>query len=316
MIAAVLACVVGLGLLAWAADQFVIGAARLATLWRISPLVIGAVLVGFGTSAPELLVSGLAASRGDADLGVGNIVGSNVANLTLVMGLAALLVPLSISSTVLRREVPLSLGAAVLFAVLVWDGLTVPEGVVLLVALAGALGWLLHHGRRDANDELLAEVEEFLHPDRAPRMWVESLRTLAGLALTVLGAQLLVGGATEIADELELSRGFVGLTLVAIGTSLPEVVTALAAARRREAELVVGNLLGSNLFNSLAVGGAVALLGPAQLVDPDVMRRSVLMMIGFMVLVAFLVVTHRRVGRIEAMTMLGLYGVSLVLLAR
>jgi cation:H+ antiporter len=270
VVVSILASVLGLVLLAKAADQLVAGAARLAALWRVPPIVIGALIIGFGTSAPELMVSGLAAAGGDIGLAIGNVVGSNIANLSLVLGLAALLVPVAVASGVVRREMPLSAAAAAVFAVLVWNGLTPIDGVVLAAGLVAAVAITLRGTRTGSDAELAGEVSEYLaEEDGAPtRVGGEVARTLLGLALTLLGAQLLVSGATDIASDLGLSEGFVGLTLVAVGTSLPELVTAIAAARRGEDELIVGNLVGSDILNSLAVGAVIALVGPGALDDP------------------------------------------------
>ncbi|MDH3293497.1 MAG: sodium:calcium antiporter, partial [Acidimicrobiia bacterium] len=233
---AIIQVAVGLWLLTRAADEFVEGAANVASTLRISPVVIGAVVVGFGTSAPELLVSGLAAWNGDVDLGVGNVVGSNVANLTLVLGAAALIVILRVSPGVLAREAPLSLLAVLLFAYFTTGGLGRIEGIILLVALASAMTWIVIGG--------VTQLNEDHSLDEGGPLGVQAIRTGVGLVGTVVGAQLLVWGASALADAAGVSGGFVGFTLVAIGTSLPELVTAVAAARKGETELILGNLLG------------------------------------------------------------------------
>ncbi len=300
MIFAILAVVAGLVLLTFAADQFVLGGARLATSLNMSPIVIGAVVLGFGTSAPELLVSGIAASRGELALGVGNVVGSNVANLSLVLGAAALISPLPLPAKAIGREAPLAFVAAGLFAVLVQGGLSRTEGIIMLMILVAAIGWLLMSGEAD-----VAIDEEFLEDETS--VSYEVGRTLVGLVGTVAGAQLLVEGATWIAEDLGLSGGFVGLTMVAIGTSLPELVTAVAAARRNETELIVGNLLGSNLFNSLAVGGAIAVIGPGAVGDDSVAVTGVLLMMVVSTVAILFMLTKRLVVRWEAVVLLLLY---------
>jgi cation:H+ antiporter len=304
------AVAVGVVLLAVAADQFVIGAARLAGILRISPVIIGAVVVGFGTSTPELLVSGLAANRGNIDVGLGNVVGSNVANLTLILGAAALMLPITIRSMVLKREAPLSVASVVVFAVIVQGGIGTVEGVVLLVLLAGALLVVLK-GPGGDDTELVAEVLEEFGLSRHGFV-PEAVRTLLGLLGTVAGAWALVWGAEGIADEFGLSGGFVGLSLVAVGTSLPELVTAVAAARHGEQELVVGNLLGSNLFNSFAVGGLIGLVGPDIVPDDSLMIVGVLFMVAVAILAFVLMVTGRRVSRWEGAGLLVLFVVFLV----
>lgn len=322
----------GFLLLARAADEFVVGAARLASALQVSPIVIGAVVIGFGTSAPEMLVSGLAAARGDTDLGVGNVLGSNIANLALVLPVAAIAGSVRVASATVRREVPVAAVSACAFVVLVWDGLTRTEGVVLAVALGLALANVIGSGRRLGDEELAEEVEEYLvegledgpasaragadrdGADQSVRPGVEVARTLVGLVLTITGAQLLVTGATRIADDLGLAEGFVGLTLVAIGTSLPELVTAVVASRKGEDELIVGNLLGSNVFNSLGVGAVIAVVGPGPLTDPGVVHRAGVGLVVIVVLSWMAMGRRLEVGRGEAVGLLVLYLATLPLL--
>jgi cation:H+ antiporter len=304
---------VGLVLLAKAADQFVLGAARIALVLRISAVVVGAVVVGFGTSAPEMLVSGVAAWQGNAEVGVGNVVGSNVANLTLVLGAAALIVPIGIAGATLRKETPLMVASVVLFAVLVQGGITPIEAIVLLGALAATLAVILLTGGAVPDPELEREVAEFADRAHMPRMRTEVFRTIIGLAGTVLGAQMLVEGAVGIADAAGLSGGFVGFTLVAIGTSLPELVTAIAAARAGEPDLIVGNLLGSNIFNSLAVGAVLVLAGTNDLDAPKLLGVGTAAMVVVALGTWLLMITRRRITRWEGALLLAAYGVSVVL---
>lgn len=300
MLLAVIFLVIGIVLLTFAADHFVEGAVSLADVFNISPVVVGALVIGFGTSLPEMLVSGVAAVQGDADLGVGNVVGSNVANLTLVLGLAALIAVINIDTLTSRRELPICIGAVLLFALLVQDGFRRWEGVVLLVALAATLYWLLSNAH-DHNEESPATEHEEFSPARS------AIRTVLGLTGTVGGAWLLVAGGTTLADEVGLTGGFVGLTLVAIGTSLPEMVTAVVAARKGETDLIIGNLLGSNIFNSLAVGAVLGLLGPGPLEDPNLDGIATLIMIGVVLIAAIFLFTGGRVVRWQAVALLGIY---------
>ncbi len=257
MILALLAIALGVVLLAFAADQFVLGAARVALLRNVPALVVGIVIIGFGTSAPELLISSIAASTGDADVAIGNIVGSNVANLSLLLGIGAIIIPLRVTSRTVRLEAPIVLAAVVLSALLVQGGgFNRWEGIVLLVALALAL---ITISRPSPNDPIASEAAELASPSDH-RLGDEMLRTAAGLVGTVAAAQLLLWGALDVADRSGLSGGFVGATLVAVGTSLPELVTVVQSARRGETDLIVGNLLGSNLFNALGVAGVVGLI--------------------------------------------------------
>jgi cation:H+ antiporter len=312
---ALLAVVVGLVVLTKAADVFVSGAARLSAALNVPPVIIGAAVIGFGTSAPEMVVSAIAAAQGKLDLAVGNVIGSNVANLSLVLGIASLLCLMSVASSVLRKEAPLATAAVLLFAVLVQDGLQRWEGGLLLVALVAALVWLFTGNARGEDSELMAEVEEFFDEEDTPVARTESIRSLIGLVGVIVGAQLAVTGASSIAEDLGLGEGFVAVTLVAVGTSLPELMTAVAAARKGEDELIVGNLLGSNLFNSLAVGAIAGLIGPGTLDDGKLASVGV----GAMVLISlgawFFMATRRRVDKWEAGALLAAYAVTLPLLA-
>ena len=315
---------VGLVVLGIAADRFVVSAARLASALDVSPIVIGTVLVGFGTSAPELLVSTIAAAQGDLELGVGGIVGSNLANLTLVLGVAAIVAPVVVVPGVLRREAPISLGAVVVFAIVVQGGLTAAEGTVLLVAVVAAALVLMRSATSGsprevaaAREEIEEEIEELQtrHDPIAPiDRRLELITSVVGLAGTVLGAQLLVSGARGVAEELGLSGGFVGLTLVAVGTSLPELVTGVQSVRRGESGLLIGNVLGSNMFNSLGVAGVMALAGPASISD----RSLTVVAVAAMVVVAGLAtafLTGGAVRRWQAVVLLGVYAATLPLTA-
>ncbi len=313
MLFALIAVAIGIGLLAKSADQFVVGAVRLADSLHVSPVVIGAVVVGFGTSAPEIFVSGLAASQGEVDVGVGNIIGSNIANLTLVLGTAGVISVIGIHASVLRREAPLSTAAVVLFAVLVQGGLSRIEGVILLATLVGALALVLSASRD--GDVAAGEVDELLD-DTEPSLSIEGLRTFLGLVGTVGGAYLLVEGGTTIADELGLSGGFVGLTIVAVGTSLPELVTSGLAAHRGHADLIVGNLLGSNLFNSLAVGGITGVLADGPLQDGALAGVPIAVMVGVAVLAWVLMANGRRIVRSEGFALLAGYVATLPFMPR
>jgi cation:H+ antiporter len=311
---ALLAVVVGLVILTKAADAFVEGAARLSAALKVPPVVIGAVVVGFGTSAPEMVVSGIAASQDKLDIAVGNVIGSNIANLSLVLGVSALLCTMTVTSGIIKREAPLSTASVVLFAVLVYDGLERWEGILLAACLAGALLYIFRGSGSD-NEEMLAEVGEYLEDRSSISLRAEGVRTVLGLIGVIVGAQLTVEGASTIADELGLGEGFVAVTLVALGTSLPELVTAIAAARKNEHELIIGNLLGSNLFNSLGVGAVAAIAGPGLVADDKLTSVG----LGSMLLVAFgawlFMFTGKRVVRWEAVALLGAYVVTIPLLA-
>ena len=314
MVLALIAVLAGLVLLTKAADTFVGGAARLSAALKVPPVIIGAAVIGFGTSAPEMVVSAIAAGQGKLDIAAGNIIGSNVANLSLVLGVAGLICAMTVTSGILRREAPLSTAAVVLFAVLVQGGLQRWEGFVLLVALVAAMAYLFF-GSDGGDEELMAEVDEFLDEGEAISTKREALLTLAGLLGVIIGAQLAVTGASTIADELGLGEGFVGVTLIAVGTSLPELMTAIAAARKDEHDLILGNLLGSNLFNSLAVGAIAGLVGPGALTDDKLASIGVPAMVLVAVGAWAFMATGRKVVRWEAVALLAAYVVTVPLLA-
>lgn len=285
----------GVVLLGWAADQFVLGAARTAALARVSPLAVGVVIVGFGTSAPEILVSGIAAARGDLDVAVGNIVGSNLANLTLILGVAAVMRPLIIESSTAWREAPIAVGSMLIFAVFVRGGLGVTQGVIFAVLMVSALWWILRSG--STTDDLGRELAEFIEPEGT--LGRELARTIAGLVGTVAGAQALLSGALDLASRAGIDDGVVGLTLVAAGTSLPELVTVAQAARRGEHDLIIGNLLGSSMFNALAVGGVAALLGPATLPSSALTTVAPVLAVAVGMVVWLMMGTQGRIARRE-----------------
>jgi cation:H+ antiporter len=304
MVMALAAVVAGIAVLAISADQFVVGAARVALLRRVPSLVVGVVIIGFGTSTPELLVSALAALRGEPEIAVGNIVGSNIANLSLVLGIGAVIIPLAIASSTVKREAPLVVAAMVLFAATAWDGhLGTVDGLVLLTAMTMSIIFVL---RGPAQDPIAADVVDLSRPENH-RLGIEAGRTIAGLVGTVAAAQVLLWGAVEVASIVGLSSGFVGATLVAIGTSLPELVTVIQSARRRETDLIIGNLLGSNLFNALAVGGVVGVVGAADIDAPRLTAIGLPATIVVAMAAALAMGTGRGVSRREGVFLIVAY---------
>lgn len=307
---------VGLVLLGVASDAFVVASARLATLLRIPAVVVGAVVIGFGTSAPELLVSLLASLEGEASLAVGNVIGSNLANLTLVLGAAAVAGTVVVGSRTVRRELPVSTAAVCLFAGCAAIGLGAVTGVVLAVALGAAIVIVVRSARTGsgaADLELAEEVAELEAGEVAGRL-PTLLRAGAGLVGTLVGAQLVIVGAVQAADRLGISEGFVGLTVVAVGTSLPELVTAVQGVRRGESELIVGNVLGSNLFNSLAAGAVIAAASGGFTAEGRLLWSLALMVVTAVV-AAGLLATRHRLGRAEGAALLLGYTATVPLLA-
>ncbi|WP_062465777.1 calcium/sodium antiporter [Demequina maris] len=266
MTAAILATLLGLAALAWSADRFVSGASAVATHLGMAPLLVGMLVVGFGTSAPELVVSAFAAAGGNPEIALGNAMGSNIANIGLILGTTAILIPVIVHRGVLSREMPVLLGITLVLGLVMLDGsISRFDAMILLLVLGAQLAWSIGASRRrrpgEPEDELALEVEERERragmTRRAAWAW-----TLGGMALLVVASRLLVWGAVGIAERLGWSDLVIGLTVVAIGTSAPELAAAVAAARRRETELVLGNVIGSNIFNTLAVVGLAALISP------------------------------------------------------
>lgn len=313
----VLMLVVGIALLTGGGQLFVTGSARVAQAFGISPIVVGVIVIGFGTSAPEMVASVLAAAQGRSGVAFGNLVGSNISNIGLVLGAAAMVQPAIVNVTIVRREALISTVAALLFIGLALNGsLDALEGGVLLAVFIVAMGWLLWLALRERQDTAIMaeEVEGLVGTQTGSGAKLrEGLRALVGLALVLLGAELTVRGAVSLALAAGVDEGFVGLTVVGIGTSLPELVTGIIAAVRRETDLVVGNVLGSNVFNLLLIGGTVGLITsdplPAAVVSPGLPVLA----IGSLGLLLFLR-TGFKLRRLEAGLLLVGYAVYIGLL--
>lgn len=281
-----LAVITGLLMLAWSADRFVAGAASLAHLTGISPLTVGMVIVGFGTSAPEILVSIVAALNGTPGLALGNAVGSNITNIALILGITACVTPLTVQSRIVKRELPVVLGVGIFSWLLLRDGdASRLDGITLLVLLATLLTWLVYSTKKAFYLEPLAaeitgEVQE-IHADMGMKPAI--LWTVGGLLLLIVSSRLLVWGASNIATAFGISDLVIGLTIVAIGTSLPELAASIASARKGEADLAVGNIVGSNLFNNLAVIGLPAIIHPLN-TPAELLSRDLPIMLGLTLL--------------------------------
>jgi cation:H+ antiporter len=291
----------GLVLLMFGADRFVDGAAATASHLGIPPLLVGLVIVGFATSAPEMLVSAVAALNGTPTLGIGNAIGSNIANIGLVLGATALIAPLTVRSTVLRREFPIMFLVLVLAAGLMWDlQLDRRDGIILLIALllvlAGSV-WLALHA--SAQDPLAEEYKKELSARMSARK--AALWLMLGLVMLLLGSNLLVNGAVDIAHAFGISDIVIGLTIVAIGTSLPELAASVASALKNEPDIALGNVIGSNMFNALAVLSMPALIAPSRF-EAIVMHRVVAYMLVLTVALFLLCWSNkgpRIIGRVS-----------------
>lgn len=304
-----LALVCGLALLVWSADRFIDGAAATARYAGMSPLLIGMVVIGFGTSAPEMVVSAISAAGGNPGLALGNAYGSNIANIALILGTTALIGPITLKSSVLKKELPVLMVVTVLGSFLLFDhDLSRIDAVILLTVFAGIMAWWISLGLRQRSDYLASDVDELLeeHPMslRLAIFWL-----LAGIVLLVVSSRILVWGAVEIARGFGVSDLIIGLTIVAIGTSLPELASAIAATRKGEHDLVIGNVIGSNLFNTLAVVGIAGAIHPFE-IDPAVLSRDCLLM-GLLTAVLFIARSgssgQKEIARLEGILLLSVY---------
>ncbi|GAA5175066.1 calcium/sodium antiporter [Modicisalibacter zincidurans] len=299
MLLAIGAVVLGLVLLVWSADRFVDGAAATAGHLGLPSLLIGILVIGFGTSAPEMMVSALAAWQGNPGLALGNAYGSNITNIGLILGLVALLSPLTVHSQVIRQELPLLGGATLISGWLLLDAqVTRLDGWLLLVLLVGVMGFSIWRARSGATDALMVGTESSLaeHPMtlRAGILW-----TLAGLVVLIASSRLLVWGAVQIAQAFGVSDLVIGLTVVAVGTSLPELASSISALRKNEHDLVLGNVVGSNLFNSLAVVGLAGVITPIDAERAVILRDWPVMAVLTLAVLIFGIGWRGRQGRIN-----------------
>ncbi|HNU69469.1 MAG TPA: calcium/sodium antiporter [Myxococcota bacterium] len=309
MLLATIALIAGLALLVWSADRFVDGSASVARHFGMPPLLIGMVIVGFGTSAPEMVVSALAAVQGNPGIALGNAYGSNITNIALILGVTALISPIAVHSQVLRKELPILTLVTVLAAWQLMDGaISRFDAVVLLAVFAGLMTWTVVQGMRKRDDalgqELGQELEVTAMPVRRAIFWV-----IAGLVLLIASSRVLVWAAVTIARAFGVSDLVIGLTVVAVGTSLPELASSIIAARKKEHDIALGNILGSNLFNTLAVVGIAGTIHPMS-VGPDEYDRDMLVMAGVTLSLFVFGFGFRgpgRINRIEGGILLAMY---------
>ncbi len=328
----------GLVFLVWSAERFVHGAAGLARNLGVSPLIIGMTIMGFGTSAPEMLVSGMAASSGNPGIGIGNALGSNIANIALVLGITALIMPLTVDSGILRREFPVLFAVTLLAGALMLDGeLGVLDGAILLGSTALLICWMIWLGKRSQPatsgaptsgapttaplaDPLASEFEREVPATLSTQKAV--FWAVLGLVALVLSSKLLVWGAVNIAQDLGVSDLVIGLTIIAIGTSLPELAASIMSALKGEDDMAVGNIIGSNMFNLLAVLALPGLIAPSVL-EPAVLQRDFPVVAGLTLVLFLMAYGFRGPGRINRlegglllacfigyMTWLGMTGLS------
>ncbi|WP_020681800.1 calcium/sodium antiporter [Marinobacterium rhizophilum] len=310
MILPIIAVILGLVLLVWSADRFVDGAAATAGHAGMPPLLIGMVVIGFGTSAPEMVVSALAALDGNPGLALGNAYGSNITNIALILGVVAVFSPIAVHSQILRKELPILTVVTLLAGLLLINGqLDRLDALILLGAFFAVMGWSIFQAMRQRGDTLAVDMDEVMianvMPLKSAITWL-----LIGLALLVASSKVLVWGAVSIAQSLGVSDLIIGLTIVAIGTSLPELASSIAAMRKGEHDLALGNVIGSNLFNTLAVVGIAAAIHPLE-VESVVLYRDWGLTMG-LTLVLFLMgysfgKKQGRINRFEGAVLLAAY---------
>lgn len=318
MLLAVVAVIFGLALLVWSADRFVDGAAATANHLGMPPLLIGMVIIGFGTSAPEMVVSALASMQGNPGLALGNAYGSNITNIALVLGITAVLAPIAVSSQVLKREMPILIAVTLLAAWPLYDlTITTLEAWMLLAIFAAYMGWSIYQGMRSKDDSLAEEFDKEIQSHKMP-LGRSVIWLIIGLVLLVISSRILVWGAVDIATALGVSDLVIGLTVVAIGTSLPELASAIAAVRKNEHDLAFGNVIGSNMFNTLAVVGIAGAIQPIQL-EALVLSRDWLTMTALTFLLAifsFRINRPTRLNRIQGVILLLCYSSYTIYLLR
>ncbi len=290
---------IGLIILVWSADLFVEGAAAIARHLGMPPLLIGMVVVGFGTSAPELSVSALSALQGNPGIALGNAYGSNITNIALILGVTALISPIVVHSQIIKKELPILFAVTLMALGQLYDGdLSRMDALIDLVVLAAVMSWMTMQSLKKSNDEFVIEITSELdeHAMSSAQAWIW---LISGLILLVVSSRLLVWGAVSIARDMGVSDLIIGLTVVAVGTSLPELASSVMAARKGEHDLAVGNVIGSNLFNTLAVVGVAGAIHPMDIPAEIIHRDWPLMAALTLALFALSYASNHTNGRIN-----------------
>ncbi|MCG3663575.1 calcium/sodium antiporter [Aliarcobacter butzleri] len=282
------AIVAGFAILVWSADKFVEGAASTAKHLGMPSLLIGILIVGFGTSAPEMVVSAIAAMEGNSGLALGNAIGSNIVNIALILGITAIIAPIAVNSKIVKKEIPILLIIVLFLGYLLFDNtLTFVEGVVLLVGFFILVGWSIYVAIKGKGDALESEInDELLEHEMSLRAGVIWL--IVGLILLIASSRLLVWGAVGVATEFGVSDLIIGVTIVALGTSLPELAASIIAARKGEHDIAIGNVVGSNMFNILAVIGIAVVIAPMNIISFEVLQRDWITMLLLTIALLFM----------------------------
>jgi cation:H+ antiporter len=313
MFESIIALVSGFVLLIWSADEFTNNGAKIANIFKISPLIIGLLIFGFGTSAPEMLVSGLAAYEGHPELSIGNAFGSNIFNIALVLGITTIILPIKVKQDILKKEWLYLMASTLVAGILIWDGhLSIADGLILLGLLAVFLIYTFvasKTGDHQEFDNLAIEVKQ----DQAKKVWL--MLTISFVVLLV-SAKLVVWGGTELAALFGVSDLLIGLTVVALGTSLPELAVSISSALKKQHEMVVGNIIGSNLFNTVGVLAIPSLILPFD-VPMEVINRDYPFMIGLTILLFVFSYKFKKEGvisRLEGVLLLVVLAIYLYIL--
>ncbi|WP_415721664.1 calcium/sodium antiporter [Photobacterium ganghwense] len=296
MLLATLAIIAGFALLVWSADKFVEGAAASANYAGMPPLLIGMLVVGFGTSAPEMVVSAMAAMDGNPALALGNALGSNIVNIALILGITAIIAPIAVHSSIVRKELPILLAVTLVIGAMLWNHrISMLEAWALIGGFLLLVGWSIWSAIRSKGDPLALEMDEELSSQsmtlKSSIFWL-----VTGLLLLIVSSRILVWGAVEIAQQLGVSDLLIGLTIVALGTSLPELAASIVAARKGEHDIAVGNVVGSNMFNSLAVIGIAGTIEPISNIGAEVFWRD---WTSMLFVTALLMLTAVRFGKTQ-----------------
>jgi cation:H+ antiporter len=290
---------IGLGLLYFGAQTLIRGGAALALRLGLSALVVGLTVIAYGTSSPEMVVSVQAATTGNSAISLGNVIGSNICNVLLILGLAALIAPVSANAQVIRREVPIMIAASFIIAVMLLDGeLGRIDGSILVTCVVVYTVLTIRDSRRMAAQNHESESNDI----KSLGLGLATTYVIAGLGILIVGSQLFVGGAVELASGWGVSQAVIGLTIVAVGTSLPELATSVVAAFKGDADVAVGNVVGSNIFNIFGILGTAAVVQPMP--TGDISKVDLGVMIAVAVIFYPLIRLRGKVGRIEGATML------------
>ena len=296
MLVSIIYIVLGFILLIWSADEFTKNSVKIANIFNISPLIIGILIFGFGTSAPEMLVSGLAAYNGHPDLSIGNAFGSNILNIALVLGITAIILPIKVRQEILKKEWLYLMVVTLITGVLIADGdLSLTDGFILLLLLALFLIYSFIYFRKSDGEELYENCVEIKPKENKYKVW---LILIISLPVLLIGANLVVSGGSELAAAFGVSDLLIGLTVFALGTSLPELAVSISSALKKQHEMIVGNIIGSNLFNTLGVLPIAIIISPFE-VSEEILNRDYPVMIALTILLFIFAYKFKQQGVIS-----------------